>query len=289
MSSELDYSPSVRGPSDLRAQAHSPKPPPKDSQDHISPWIPISMLVVTTTALAVPLVLLRRQRAATVASIFSRSPSSSIPSGAPPVRRIPLRSVPSVVPPPRVAPVQTPMSPVGAPSLEAGSTFGMSFKDASSVSKEDGFNGALDSLKAFGIATALVMAGGAASVWGIKTYLGVKDTQEFASAMRLTLLTKWPLLTSRIHRTSDSAPLPTQPVSLPASVPTTSESDVRPPTAVVPDAEGWNWPASQARLAAAYERGGVAQFAEAAVGELEAEVEVERRRRGLANSPEGRS
>jgi hypothetical protein len=37
------------------------------------------------------------------------------------------------------------------------------------------FNGALYSLKAFGIATALVVAGGAASVWGVKTYMGVKD------------------------------------------------------------------------------------------------------------------
>lgn len=43
--------------------------------------------------------------------------------------------------------------------------------------EEDGssFNGALYSLKAFGIATALIVAGGAASVWGVKTYLGVKD------------------------------------------------------------------------------------------------------------------
>jgi hypothetical protein len=50
------------------------------------------------------------------------------------------------------------------------------------------------------------------------------------------------------------------------------------------DGGEWNWPAAQARLAAAYEGGGVAQFAEVAVRELEAELEHERRKR---NSVEG--
>jgi hypothetical protein len=45
----------------------------------------------------------------------------------------------------------------------------------SRVEEGNGFNGALYSLKAFSIATALVVAGGSASVWGVKTYLGVKD------------------------------------------------------------------------------------------------------------------
>ena len=45
------------------------------------------------------------------------------------------------------------------------------------VPDDDGFNGALYSLKAFSIATALVVAGGAASLWGIKTYLGVRDVR----------------------------------------------------------------------------------------------------------------
>lgn len=61
---------------------------------------------------------------------------------------------------------------------------------------------------------------------------------------------------------------------------------VPPPTAAVPDVDGWNWSAAQARLAAAYERGGVMQFAEAAVGELEAEAELERRKRVLGASTE---
>jgi len=45
--------------------------------------------------------------------------------------------------------------------------------------KDGSFNGALYSLKAFGIATALVVAGAAGSVWSVKTYLGVKDVSGY--------------------------------------------------------------------------------------------------------------
>ena len=48
--------------------------------------------------------------------------------------------------------------------------------------------------------------------------------------------------------------------------------------------EDWNWPAAQARLAAAYEHGGIAQFAEVAVRELEAELEFERRNRRIGGA-----
>ena len=110
--------------------------------------------------------------------------------------------------------------------------------------------------------------------------------------MRLTLLTKWPLLASRIHRASDSAPLP-PPIFLPVVMPSPSEPDADPPSppprTVVHEADGWTWPAAQARLAAAYEQGGVARFAEAAAGELEAELELERCKRELAVSSQART
>jgi len=51
--------------------------------------------------------------------------------------------------------------------------------------------------------------------------------------------------------------------------------------------EDWDWLAAQARLAAAYERGGVAQFAEVAVRELEAESELERRKRRIGDPVKG--
>jgi hypothetical protein len=43
------------------------------------------------------------------------------------------------------------------------------------------------------------------------------------------------------------------------------------------------------RVVAAYEHGGIARFAEAAVRELEAKLELERRRRRIGNSVEGQS
>ena len=130
-------------------------------------------LAVTTAALAVPLLLLRRQRVR--ASRLSKSGSFSMLASVPPVRRAPTRGVPSTAPPPRVASVMTPASTKVTHSVEASGPLQMSSGAPSRVAKEDGFNGALYTLKAFGIATALVLAGGAASVWGVKTYLGVRD------------------------------------------------------------------------------------------------------------------
>jgi hypothetical protein len=51
--------------------------------------------------------------------------------------------------------------------------------------------------------------------------------------------------------------------------------------------EDWNWLAAQARLVAAYERGGIAQFADVAVRELEAESELERHKRRIGDPVEG--
>ncbi|KAI9443822.1 hypothetical protein H4582DRAFT_1916825 [Lactarius indigo] len=145
-----------------------------------------------------------------------------------------------------------PASTKATPSVELSSPLQGSFAAPSSVVQEDGFNGALYSLKAFS-ATTLVVAGGGASVWGVKTYLSFRDvckkvflrtpplltltavkTQEFASAMRLSLLTKWPLLASRIHRASDSPPLH-PPTPLPVTIFSASKPDADPhppPTSV---------------------------------------------------------
>lgn len=51
--------------------------------------------------------------------------------------------------------------------------------------------------------------------------------------------------------------------------------------------EEWDSRATEARLVAAYERGGIAHVAEVAVRELEAELEVERRKRQNRDLVEG--
>ena len=112
--------------------------------------------------------------------------------------------------------------------------------------------------------------------------------------MRLTMLDKWPLLTSRIHRSAQSDP--TTQISPRSYASSESLDDPKYPAdegsdglEVEMDKDGgeWNWPAAQARLAAAYEGGGVAQFAEVAVRELEAELEHERRKRNSVEAVEG--
>lgn len=47
------------------------------------------------------------------------------------------------------------------------------------------------------------------------------------------------------------------------------------------DAEGWSWDAAKDRLTTAYEHGGVGEWAECAMREMEVEEELERRSRGI--------
>lgn len=121
--------------------------------------------------------------------------------------------------------------------------------------------------------------------------------------MRTTIFDNWPLLTSRILRSppsNSSSQFASHPDPDPdprvSSSHLTSESldGPRYPRMVGEDSGGrdidmnknedWNWPAAQARLAAAYEHGGIAQFAEVAVRELEAELEFERRNRRIGGA-----
>jgi hypothetical protein len=126
-------------------------------------------------ALALPFALLRRQRASTPA--FSRHISSSHSISPPPVRRPTSSRIASTQTPP-TSTAGTPSAKIGAPFR--GSSEASDLESSPRVSREDGFNGVLYSLKAFSVATALVIAGGVASVWGVKAYFGVKDVREYS-------------------------------------------------------------------------------------------------------------
>jgi hypothetical protein len=177
---------------------------------HISPWIPLSMvsshlirfsfltslqLAVTTTALALPLAFLRRQQRAANPIIGGDGRTSSLLTStsklksSPPVRR---RAPPPLphrggIPVPSAIPLSSRgtdgASAQTTPLAKAGSVFRAPSGEAplgvSRVEKDGGFNGALYSLKAFGIATALVVSGAAAGAWSVKTYLGVKDVSGY--------------------------------------------------------------------------------------------------------------
>jgi hypothetical protein len=125
--------------------------------------------------------------------------------------------------------------------------------------------------------------------------------------MRTAILDKWPHLTSRIHRSplsnssqfsphpdSHSRPYPCASSSHSASElldgqghPRTANEDSDGRDIDMNKNEDWNWLDAQARLVVAYERGGIAQFTEVAVRELEAEIELERRKRRDGGPVEG--
>jgi len=109
------------------------------------------------------------------------------------------------------------------------------------------------------------------TVVGVKAYLGVDNTAEFAYEMRQMVSSRMPLLSSRIHRllTPDDNGEDTYGSSQPlVHAEQQDTGDVQ-----------WSWPDAEKRLMAAFERKGFSGWAEAAAQELEAEGEIERRKR----------
>lgn len=141
---------------------------------------------MTTAALTVPIVLLRRQRSRAVSNsllprrigdrstltsrftpISSQSPSLNESQWPPPRRAGKTSSLGSRFPP-RAGPNLGSGSLLGAKELEA-------LKERSMAN--DGFNAPLYTVKAFGIATLIVTMCATTVVWGVKTTMGVKDVR----------------------------------------------------------------------------------------------------------------
>ncbi|KAH9948025.1 hypothetical protein B0H21DRAFT_735831 [Amylocystis lapponica] len=231
---------------------------PSRSKTPVPQWLPISLLALTTAALAVPIFLLKRHRAFTLGSALADAP--------PPPRRTGAASGPAAV---RAGPARPASHPRTSdaqrathPSSEAGV----------SLSMEDNFNGALYSAKAFGLATMFVTVGAGTTIWGVKTAMGVQNTKEFADRMRFFFLTRMPTLSSRIHRLIGAEDNPSALVESQSAPHPQSVGDTR--------AIHWSWQDAEQRLKAAYERDGFTGWTEAALQELEAEGHAERVRRG---------
>ena len=150
-----------------------------------------------------------------------------------------------------------------------------------SAAPVDDFNAALYIAKAFGIATAAVLALGTTTVWGVKSYLGVNtvrlltspkrsgllrdfQTAEFAQTMRRIIATHMPVFSSRLLRETEEED---------GIFHITSDGTAE------QDAQNWAWPDAEKRLQAAFEKNGFSGWAEAAVRELEAERKLEQRKR----------
>jgi len=137
----------------------------------------------------------------------------------------------------------------------------------------DNFNGAVYCAKAFGLATLLVGAGAGTIIWGVRTTLGVNTTEEFAERMRSFMVTKMPILSSRIHRRPEVT-------DGPSGEDSPSVLSTQPRIEVHESALEWSWQDAQQRLSDAYEKDGFSGWAEAAMRELEAEAHAERAKRG---------
>ncbi|KAI0634675.1 hypothetical protein C8Q77DRAFT_1054007 [Trametes polyzona] len=218
-------------------------------------WVPIALLAFSTVAMSVPIVMLRRHRAATLGKALAEAPP-------PPTRRSTSAGIPIANPNATSLPPQAKLADASS----------------SSTKPEDNFNGALHCAKAFGIATLLVGVGATTTIWGVRRYMGVETTQEFADRMRLAILSRMPQLSARIHRppapedeeSSSLSESHIEAASTPATSITLSESEV----------EGWTWPAAEQRLREAFDKDGFSGWAAAALRELEAEGRLERTKRG---------
>jgi hypothetical protein len=142
------------------------------------------------------------------------------------------------------------------------------------------FNGPLYGTKAFGFATFIVAISASVAVWSVKKGLGVKDvrlhvtfhmykltvlqTQEFADRMRHIILTKFPILSRRIHiHTHEDEG---------DSLLSLSDTDVN---------SDWKWSEAEKRLNDAMDEGGLDAWAHAAVIEMEHEANKTKRERRL--------
>ncbi|KAH9930439.1 uncharacterized protein BXZ73DRAFT_77884 [Epithele typhae] len=227
-----------------------PRPEPSDlsavfggSKTPISKWVPIAMVSFSAAAMVLPIMLLRRQRAAAIARTLAEAPPPRrAAQGAPASKTRTVSSAP--------APRST-MPPV--------------LPSASTPIVEEGANGALLSVGAFGVATLAVGVGATATVFGVRHYLGVQTVKEFADKMREAVTTRMPLLTSRIHRSPEA-----------------EDGDVLLP---FPDSHDpshadkeWTWPDAEKRLREVFDTHGFYGWAAAAMRELEAEDRLERSR-----------
>ncbi|OCH86307.1 hypothetical protein OBBRIDRAFT_783457 [Obba rivulosa] len=222
----------------------------------LPPWLPISLLALTTAALVAPVILFRRYRA----SPFGRE----LASAPPPPRRLNAQAT------------GTPAVPA-APSTPSFPPTSASSSTRSTSPPTDDFNGAVYCAKAFGVATLLVGTGAGAVILGVRTTLGVNTTQEFAERMRTIMVTKMPVLSSRIHRSPE---VTDGPASVHSS--TTPSAGSQPRVEAHGNTLQWSWPDAQQRLADAWDKGGFSGWADAAMRELEAEAHAERARRGHA-------
>ncbi|KAF6753076.1 hypothetical protein DFP72DRAFT_1069851 [Ephemerocybe angulata] len=229
----------------------------ESSRSRVPIWLPISAFIGTSVAIAIPLLMVRRQRRSLGA-----------------ITRVGLNDANAATPPPRRRLVSaqdggTSVADLRARLVARASTpTNVSLKAESPQDETSPGLGSLMTMrcfagKAFLIATGLVTVGGGLLAWGVKTALGVNEAHEFGTKMRSFLWSAWPSLAARIHRGPEDE----------------QERKAALEAAPFGVQEEWSTEASEARLKRAYDEGGFPLWAQTAFRELEAEARIERARR----------
>ncbi|KAF9476047.1 hypothetical protein BDN70DRAFT_882959 [Pholiota conissans] len=214
-------------------------------------WIPISAFIGTSLALAIPLLMLRRRG---ITKLSLKDASAPPPRRAQPGATVPQTSASSTAVSSSEPVVTSLRTEIETPSVG---------EMMSALSKMNA-SSALLAAKAFGIATALVVAGGAGIAWSVRTTMDVHDVRDFGQKMRYLMWKSMPDLTSRILR-------PPEFDEQHRHVALHALEDV--------PLETWSWEQSQKRLQRAYDEGGFMLWAQMALREMELEARVEREKR----------
>ncbi|KAJ6569483.1 hypothetical protein B0H19DRAFT_1135672 [Mycena capillaripes] len=226
-----------------------------------SKWLPIAVLAGGTVLIAAPLVYLWRvgkpQRVSLNTAtappprrVGSLATSGSVSSSATSRLAFPASELKETVPPPpTVQDVDWDDADWGVPPPPP--------------DPDDKFNAAIYTFKAFGAATLIVSSIAFAGIWGLRRYFDVDNMEDFSAQMRLTVMDKMPLLASRMRNALG------QPKSATDSTPEAhSRLEQR-----------WSWDDAQERLSAAFNKGGLGAWAEAAAREVEEEAKIEMEKR----------
>jgi len=207
-------------------------------------WIPITLLAASAVALAIPLVYLRRAQS----SLALNSVSS-----APPRRTVSLAAGSSTA---------SPFVPMRPRDISLRFTFEDSESLPDNSHPDDSFNAVTHTLKAFSLATLLVGSGAFIGLWSIRTFFDVHDVHEFGDQMRLLVSTRMPVLYARIHKA-----LRPEEISSPSLC---SAEDTVPSS----HRSKWTWSEAEERLRAAFDKGGLEEWARAAAVETEQEAKA---------------
>ncbi|KAJ7356603.1 hypothetical protein DFH08DRAFT_849500, partial [Mycena albidolilacea] len=228
-------------------------------------WIPITALVAGTVLVAAPLVYLLRigktQRfslksvnAAPPRRVGSLSSSTVVTSGA--------ASRFTFAAPEQLAQVQNEKPlPQGADWDD--DNWGV---PPAPPDPNDNFNVSVYLLKALGTATLIVSGVAFVGIWGLRRYLDVDNMEDFAVEMRLSVMNNMPLLASRMR----SALL---------GPPEEANAESKPDEEMLQLDQNWTADGAHERLGAAYDKGGLGAWAEAAAREVEQEARLELEKR----------